>query len=156
PRERQPRHHLVRQVRPAGDRGHRAHQYRLGEERGRAGTGPLLSRRHPAASVLVDAVQRRAGTDPAPLVNLVDARVVRPPGGRRVRWLVLMLAVVLGGGGGGAHAFPDRSEPRVGSTLDQGPSQVQVWFDGEIEPVFSTIRVENDDKQRVHKGDGRG
>jgi copper resistance protein C len=88
-------------------------------------------------------------------VNLVDARVVRPPGGRRVRWLVLMLAVVLGAGEVSAHAFPDRSEPRVGSTLDQGPSQVQVWFDGEIEPVFSTIRVENDDKQRVDRGDGR-
>ena len=56
---------------------------------------------------------------------------------------------------GGAHAFPDHSEPRVGSTLGTPPSEVRIWFDGEIEPVFSTIRVENADKQRVDRGDGR-
>jgi copper resistance protein C len=73
-----------------------------------------------------------------------------------VRWLGLtMLAMVLAATDAAAHAFPDHSEPRVGSTVDRGPSQVQIWFDGEIEPVFSAIRVENDDKQRVDKGDGR-
>jgi methionine-rich copper-binding protein CopC len=54
-----------------------------------------------------------------------------------------------------AHAFPDHSDPRVGHTVDAAPTQVRIWFDGEIEPVFSTIRVENGDKQRVDKGDGR-
>jgi len=72
-----------------------------------------------------------------------------------VRWLGLVLVVVLGATEASAHAFPDRSEPRVGSTVERGPSQVQIWFDGEIEPVFSTLRVENDDKQRVDKGDAR-
>ena len=66
-----------------------------------------------------------------------------------------MAVLVLGATEASAHAFPDHSDPRVGSTLDRGPSQVQIWFDGEIEPVFSTIRVENDDKQRVDKGDAR-
>jgi methionine-rich copper-binding protein CopC len=54
-----------------------------------------------------------------------------------------------------AHAFPDHAEPRVGTTLEAPPAEVRVWFDGEIEPVFSTIRVENSDKQRVDKGDAR-
>ena len=54
-----------------------------------------------------------------------------------------------------AHAFPDHSEPRVGSTVTVPPSQVRIWFDGEIEPVFSTIKVEDVDKRRVDKGDGR-
>ena len=54
-----------------------------------------------------------------------------------------------------AHAFPDRSEPKVGATLAASPSDVRIWFDGEIEPVFSTIRVENADRQRVDKQDGR-
>ena len=72
-----------------------------------------------------------------------------------MRWLGLVLVVVLGATEASAHAFPDRSEPRVGSTVDRGPSQVQIWFDGELEPVFSTLRVENDDKQRVDKGDAR-
>ena len=54
-----------------------------------------------------------------------------------------------------AHAFPDHSEPRVGSTLDAAPSGVRIWFDGALEPAFSAIRVENAEKRRVDKGDGR-
>ncbi len=57
--------------------------------------------------------------------------------------------------GARAHAFPDRSEPRVGATLSASPSEVRIWFDGELEPVFSLIRVENGEKQRVDRGDGR-
>jgi methionine-rich copper-binding protein CopC len=41
----------------------------------------------------------------------------------------------------------------VGHTLDGAPSSVRVWFDGDIEPVFSTIRVEDAEKRRVDKGD---
>ena len=55
----------------------------------------------------------------------------------------------------GAHAFPDHSEPRVGHTVDASPPAVRIWFDGQIEPVFSTVHVENADKQRVDKGDAR-
>ena len=54
-----------------------------------------------------------------------------------------------------AHAFPDHAEPRVGATLDAPPAEVRIWFDGEIEPVFSTLRVENGDKQRVDRADVR-
>ena len=43
----------------------------------------------------------------------------------------------------------------MGATLDRAPDGVRIWFDGEIEPVFSTMRVENDLKQRVDKGDVR-
>jgi methionine-rich copper-binding protein CopC len=39
--------------------------------------------------------------------------------------------------------------------VDAPPVSVRIWFDGEIEPVFSTLRVENADKQRVDKGDVR-
>jgi len=53
-----------------------------------------------------------------------------------------------------AHAFPDHSEPRVGHTVDP-PSSVRVWFDGALEPVFSTIRVEDSNKRRVDRQDGR-
>jgi methionine-rich copper-binding protein CopC len=61
---------------------------------------------------------------------------------------------VLLAGAAWAHAFPDHAEPRVGSTVEVPPATVQIWFDGQIEPVFSTIRVENADKQRVDRGDG--
>ena len=50
-----------------------------------------------------------------------------------------------------AHAFPDHSEPRVGHTVDPPPS-VRVWFDGALEPVFSTIRVEFTDALLTEAG----
>jgi methionine-rich copper-binding protein CopC len=55
----------------------------------------------------------------------------------------------------GAHVFPDHSEPRVGHTVDSSPPEVRVWFDGDVEPAFSTIEVETDQKRRVDNGDAR-
>ncbi len=52
------------------------------------------------------------------------------------------------------HAFPVRSEPRVGWRIAASPTKVTIWFDGELEPAFSTIAVYNPVKQRVDKGDG--
>ena len=54
-----------------------------------------------------------------------------------------------------AHAFPDHSEPRVGHTVDASPPAVRIWFDGQIEPVFSKVRVEDADRRQVDKGDSR-
>ena len=54
-----------------------------------------------------------------------------------------------------AHAFVSRSEPRGGATLGEPPAQIRIWFDGPIESLFAMIRVENGDKRRVDKGDGR-
>src|SRR2546427_13166945 len=66
----------------------------------------------------------------------------------------ILVALLLAPSPAWAHAFPDHSDPRVGHTVDAAPTQVRIWFDGEIEPVFSTIRVENACGQRVDKGDG--
>jgi methionine-rich copper-binding protein CopC len=66
---------------------------------------------------------------------------------------LLALILVIWPGLAWAHAFPDHSAPRVGHTVDP-PSSVRVWFDGALEPVFSTIRVEDGDKRRVDRGDG--
>jgi methionine-rich copper-binding protein CopC len=41
----------------------------------------------------------------------------------------------------------------VGWTIATPPSKVTIWFDGELEPAFSTITVYNSAKQRVDKGD---
>jgi len=73
-------------------------------------------------------------------------------------WLkagVLALGPLLVAASVWAHAFPDHSEPRVGWTVHTPPSRVRIWFDGAIEPIFSTITVMNAEKQRVDKGDGR-
>ena len=40
-----------------------------------------------------------------------------------------------------AHVFPDHSEPRVGSEIKGSPSMVKIWFDGDLEPLFSTLQI---------------
>ena len=71
--------------------------------------------------------------------------------GHNVLALALLFVVAPAWG----HAFPDHSEPRVGWTVPTPPSRVRIWFDGALEPTFSSIAVTNTDKQRVDKGDGR-
>ncbi|MDA8083162.1 MAG: copper resistance protein CopC [Nitrospiraceae bacterium] len=65
------------------------------------------------------------------------------------------LLVFTGGGNAWAHAFPDHSDPRVGSTVDSPPAIVRIWFDGALEPAFCTISVTNSSGARVDKGTGR-
>ena len=55
-----------------------------------------------------------------------------------------------------AHAYPDHADPKVGSTVSTPPSLVRIWFDGDLEPVFSSIMVHAaKDNAMVDKGDGR-
>ncbi len=53
------------------------------------------------------------------------------------------------------HAFPDHVDPRVGSTVSVCPPVVRIWFDGDLEPLFSTIAVHDAKGATVDKGDGR-
>ncbi len=53
------------------------------------------------------------------------------------------------------HAFPDHSDPKVGSTVSISPSQVRIWFDGDLEPAFSTLMVHNADGKMIDKRDNR-
>jgi copper resistance protein C len=73
--------------------------------------------------------------------------------------LSLSLALILSGAAfqtlAQAHAFPVRSDPRVGWTVAVSPPKVTIWFDGELEPAFSTITVYNSAKQQVDKGNSR-
>lgn len=55
-----------------------------------------------------------------------------------------------------AHAFPDHSEPRVGSTLKVPPSAVKIWFDGYLEPAFSTIEVHLDSAPGIRSSQNEG
>ena len=53
------------------------------------------------------------------------------------------------------HAFPDHSDPRVGSTISAAPGQVRIWFTAALEPAFSTITVQDAAGKKVDRGDGR-
>lgn len=66
--------------------------------------------------------------------------------------LILALAVP---GIAFAHAFPDNSSPHVGATVARAPSVVKVWFDGQLEPVFSTLIVKNAAGRQVSEGKGK-
>ena len=69
--------------------------------------------------------------------------------------LLAATALALLPGGAGAHAFVKRSDPGDGATVNGSPAQIRIWFDGPVEPLFATIRVENRDRQRVDKTNGR-
>ena len=71
-----------------------------------------------------------------------------------MKTLAFAVALALSPAGVSAHALPDPSDPRVGHSVE-APRSVRIWFDGAIEPVFSTIRVEDGDKRRVDAGDAR-
>jgi methionine-rich copper-binding protein CopC len=51
------------------------------------------------------------------------------------------------------HAFPNHSDPRVGSTVSSSPSIIRIWFDGDIEPIFSTLTVQAAGGKTVDNGD---
>ena len=69
--------------------------------------------------------------------------------------LALLLIVTVFPASARGHAFPIRSEPRVGWKTAAPPAKVRIWFDGKLEPAFSTIAVYNSTRQRVDKGNGR-
>ena len=66
---------------------------------------------------------------------------------------ILIAALLLRPGGSWAHVFPVRSDPRVGATVTAAPTQVSILFDGEMEPVFSTIEVKDAGQVEVDKKD---
>lgn len=54
-----------------------------------------------------------------------------------------------------AHAFPEKSVPRVGATVSSAPKQVRIWFDGNLNALFSKVTVTGPGGERVSKGHGR-
>jgi methionine-rich copper-binding protein CopC len=54
-----------------------------------------------------------------------------------------------------AHVFPDHSDPKVGATVQDSPSNVRIWFDGALEPAFSTIVVRDEKGKQVDKGNAQ-
>jgi methionine-rich copper-binding protein CopC len=53
------------------------------------------------------------------------------------------------------HAYPDHADPRGGATITTPPTVVRIWFDSDLEPVFSSIMVHAAKSNvMVDKGDG--
>ena len=75
---------------------------------------------------------------------------------QRVSRVILSVALLLGGYTlVAAHAFLERADPRVGSTVRTSPTQVRLWFTEKLEPAFSAVRVVNGNGDQVDKGDSQ-
>jgi len=68
------------------------------------------------------------------------------------RAVIVSAALLLGAAAAWGHAFVERAEPRVGSTVRTAPAQVRVWFTENLEPAFSTLEVWDQDGKRVDGG----
>jgi methionine-rich copper-binding protein CopC len=55
--------------------------------------------------------------------------------------LVLLIFVGLGSSSALAHAFLDHALPAVGSTVQDSPHEIRLWFTQRLEPAFSKARV---------------
>ena len=63
-----------------------------------------------------------------------------------VRWAIggFAVAALFGATTGAfAHAFVDHALPAVGSTVHASPGEIKIWFTQELEPAFSSIKVED-------------
>ena len=52
----------------------------------------------------------------------------------------------------GAHAFLERADPRVGSTVHGSPDAVRLWFTERLEPAYSRFEVVDDKGRPVSIG----
>jgi len=66
---------------------------------------------------------------------------------------IILLIVVAGSARLEAHAFLQRAEPAVGSTVQTSPSEVRIRFTENIEPAFSSIQVFDPSGKEVDKHD---
>ncbi|MHB1203159.1 MAG: copper resistance CopC family protein [Acidithiobacillus sp.] len=62
---------------------------------------------------------------------------------RIIAWLYCTLFFTLFSGGAYAHAFPVRSSPEVGSTLATAPKSVMIWYDADLNALFTKMTVKN-------------
>jgi len=51
-----------------------------------------------------------------------------------------------------SHAYLDRAEPRVGSSVSSAPRQLSLWFTQNLEPAFSSAAVSDSSGARVDLG----
>lgn len=74
----------------------------------------------------------------------------------RLRPLATALAVaalLLDSAPARAHAFPDHSQPAVGSTVSPAPTELRIWFTQDLEPAFTKVEVRDASGAQVDKGD---
>ncbi len=77
---------------------------------------------------------------------------------RMIKQFVLaggLLAAALAPAAAWAHAFPVKSSPTVGAAVSTAPKEVEIWFDADLNGLFSKITVTNQAGQVVSTGDSQ-
>lgn len=70
--------------------------------------------------------------------------------------MLLLVAPLIGySAAARAHVFLDRALPAVGSTVQESPAAVNLWFTEAVKPAFSKIEVMDGAGRRVDRGDVR-
>jgi copper resistance protein C len=67
--------------------------------------------------------------------------------------IILLLIFMAGSARLEAHAFLERADPGVGSTVQTSPSEVRIRFTENIEPAVSSIQVFDASGKEVDKHD---
>jgi methionine-rich copper-binding protein CopC len=70
-----------------------------------------------------------------------------------MKGIILLLIFVVGLARLEAHAFLERADPGVGSTIQTSPSEVRIRFTENIEPAVSSIQVFDTSGKEVDKRD---
>ena len=69
--------------------------------------------------------------------------------------LPLVIVATLWSGTSAAHAILQQSTPRADESLSRAPAVVALYFDSELEPVFSKVTVADEQGAQVSVGDAR-
>jgi copper resistance protein C len=70
-----------------------------------------------------------------------------------MRRIILLLIFVASSARIEAHAFLDRADPAVGSSVQMSPSEVRIRFTENIEPAVSSVQVFDASGKEVDKRD---
>jgi len=68
--------------------------------------------------------------------------------------LPVLLCSIAWSGSVMAHAVPERTVPVAGETLSQAPQSVTIYFDAELEPLFSKLVVKDAQGVQISAGTG--
>jgi methionine-rich copper-binding protein CopC len=69
------------------------------------------------------------------------------------RWSMIAVVLLAFQSRAWAHAFLDHANPKVGSSVTNSPAEIKLWFTQDIEPAFSSIKVEDARGSEVDKKD---
>jgi len=70
----------------------------------------------------------------------------------RIGLITLLPVLLFAAAPAQAHAYLDRAEPRVGSSVSTAPRQLSLWFTQNLEPAFSGAEVRDATGNRVDQG----